>query len=133
MANLSDKIGDLFDTYRRINTIRKIIDEGDFKTELDRELLNKEIENIESEREQIDNNIKKRKKKEKKQLRKIYNSHINRPKKQNFCTRDCCKHTQYYHSELRGGFNEPKINTANSGYAWAWAEKLNPPHARYYI
>ena len=66
MANLSDKIGDLFDTYRRINTIRKIIDEGDFKTELDRELLNKEIENIESEREQIDNNIKKRKKKEKK-------------------------------------------------------------------
>ena len=136
MASPGDTIGELFLTYSRINKIQKIIDEKDYKTELDLEILNKEIANIELERNQIDINIKKRKKKEKKQLKKIFNSHINRPKNKNICTKDCCRQTQFYHKELQGGFNEKKINTAKLGYtgfAFAWAEQLNPPYARIYI
>ena len=136
MATQANTIGALIETYSRINTIRDTISRGDYKTELDRERYNEEITNIELERDQIDANIKLRKKKEKKQLKKIFNGHINRPKKRNLCQKDCCKDTKYYHNELKGGFNEPKLNLkklGSSGFAWAWAEKLNPPYARIYL
>ena len=134
MANHS--IGELLRKQIRIDNIRKTINEEDYKTQIDYKILNKEIAGIELERDEIDANIKQRRKREKKQIRKIFNGHINRPKKKNTCDRDCCKNTRFYHSELQGGFNEPKINTAKLGYngfAWAWAEKLNPPYARIYI
>ena len=131
-------IGAVLEKTISICKIQAKLDADSSEEKIDLKTLKKEIEDISEEREEIDSVVRavwdSERKIRNKRIKKIYNSHIHRQRQKNNCQRDCCKGVKYFHQELKGGFNEPKVNLkklGHSGYPWVWVEEFNPPNTFY--